>query len=76
MQDIVTLQTLQNNVGKVVEQLSYFIDMETEMQTLEELAADQTKYKIVANKLMSLIELRDALLQDSSWQRQTAVMRK
>ena len=40
MEDIVTLQTLQNNVGNVVEQLSYFIDMETEMQTLEELAAD------------------------------------
>jgi len=34
MEDVVTLQTFQNNVGKVVEQLSYFIDMETEMQNL------------------------------------------
>lgn len=34
MEDIVTLQIFQNNVGKVVEQLSYFIDMESEMQNL------------------------------------------
>jgi hypothetical protein len=76
MEDIVTLQIFQNNVGKVVEQLSYFIDMETEMQNLERLAEDESKYQIVANKLLNLIELRDALLEDSSWQRETAVMRK
>jgi hypothetical protein len=29
MEDVVTLQTFQSNVGKVVEQLSYFIDMES-----------------------------------------------
>ena len=29
MEDIVTLSTFQNNLGKVIEQLSYFIDMET-----------------------------------------------
>ena len=29
MEDILTLQIFQNNVGKVVEQLSYFIDMES-----------------------------------------------
>lgn len=29
MEDIVTLQVFQNNVGKVIEQLSYFIDMES-----------------------------------------------
>jgi len=29
MEDIITLQIFQNNVGKVVEQLSYFIDMES-----------------------------------------------
>lgn len=69
MEDVVTLQTFQNNVGKVVEQLSYFIDMETEMQNLERMAEDEGKYQIVANKLLSLIELRDALLEDSSWQR-------
>lgn len=69
MEDVVTLQTFQNNVGKVVEQLSYFIDMETEMQNLERMAEDESKYQIVANKLLSLIELRDALLEDSSWQR-------
>ena len=34
IEDVVTLQTCQSNVGKVVEQLSYFIDMETEMQNL------------------------------------------
>jgi hypothetical protein len=34
MEDVVTLQVFQANVGKVVEQLSYFIDMETEMQNL------------------------------------------
>lgn len=76
MEDVVTLQTFQANVGKVVEQLSYFIDMETEMQALERLAEDESKYQLVASKLMSLIELRDALLDDSSWQRETAVMRK
>ena len=34
MEDIVTLHVSQSNVGKVIEQLSYFIDMESEMQTL------------------------------------------
>lgn len=34
MEDVLTLQTFQTNVGKVVEQLSYFIDMESEMHTL------------------------------------------
>ena len=29
MEDVLTLQIFQNNVGKVVEQLSYFIDMES-----------------------------------------------
>jgi hypothetical protein len=69
MEDIITLHVFQNNVGKVVEQLSYFIDMETEMQTLEKMAEDETKYLIVGNKLLNLIELRDALLDDSAWQR-------
>lgn len=30
----------------------------------------------MAGKLLSLIELRDALLEDSSWQHETQVMRK
>jgi len=34
MEDVLTLHIFQTNVGKVIEQLSYFIDMETEMQTL------------------------------------------
>ena len=76
MEDVITLQVFQTNVGKVVEQLSYFIDMEAEMQNLEKLAEDETKYLIVGNKLLNLIELRDALLEDSSWQRETAIMRK
>ena len=29
MEDVLTLQVFQNNVGKVVEQLSHFIDMES-----------------------------------------------
>jgi hypothetical protein len=40
MEDIVNLQIFQNNIGKVIEQLSYFIDMETEMQNLEKMAED------------------------------------
>ncbi len=34
MEDVITLHTFQTNVGKVIEQLSYFIDMESEMQNL------------------------------------------
>lgn len=57
-----TLQVFQSNVSKVNEQLTYFIDMESEMQKLEKLAEDENKYLIVGTKLLNLIELRDALL--------------
>lgn len=40
MEDVITLHIFQNNVSKVVEQLSYFIDMEAEMQILEKMAED------------------------------------
>ena len=40
------------------------------------MAEDESKYLLVAGKLLSLIELRDALLDDSSWQHETQVMRK
>lgn len=50
--------------------------MDSEMQKLQKLAEDENKYLIVGTKLLNLIELRDALLEDSSWQRETAIMRK
>lgn len=62
MEDVLTLQVFQSNVSKVNEQLTYFIDMESEMQKLEKLAEDENKYLIVGTKLLNLIELRDALL--------------
>ena len=34
MEDVSTLGIFENNVGKVVEQLTYFIDMESEMTKL------------------------------------------
>ena len=60
----------------VIEQLTYFIDMENEMAKLHKLAEDETKYEVVNLKLLNLISLRDALLEDTSWKRETAVMRK
>lgn len=38
MDDVLTLSQFQANVAKVVEQLTYFIDMDQEMQKLEKLA--------------------------------------
>lgn len=40
------------------------------------MAEDESKYLIVGNKLLNLIELRDALLEDSAWQRETSIMKK
>ena len=40
MEDIKMLNIFQNNVGKVIEQLTYFIDMEQEMSKLQKLAED------------------------------------
>ena len=40
MDDIKMLNVFQNNVGKVIEQLTYFIDMEQEMSKLQKLAED------------------------------------
>lgn len=40
------------------------------------MAEDEGKYEEVNLKLLNLISLRDALLEDSSWKRETAIMRK
>ena len=61
-------------MGKVIEQLTYFIDMEKEMAKLHKLAEDETKYEVVNLKLLNLITLREALLDDTSWKRETAIM--
>lgn len=59
-----------------MEQLTYFIDMESEMGKLQKMAEDESKYELVNLKLLNLISLRDALLEDTSWKRETAIMRK
>lgn len=76
MEDINALNVYKNNIGKVIEQLTYFIDMESEMARLQKMAEDETKYLAVNNKLLNLLALRDALSEDSSWQRETAIMRQ
>ena len=76
MEDVSALHTYENNMSKVIEQLTYFIDMESEMNKLEKMAEDESKYEEVNLKLLNLISLRDALLEDSAWKRETAVMRK
>lgn len=62
MEDVGALQTSENNLAKVIEQLTYFIDMESEMSKLEKLAEDENKYEQVNLKLLNLISLRDALM--------------
>lgn len=61
MEDIAALNIYENNLGKVIEQLTYFIDMESEMNKLQKMAEDENKYLAVNSKLMNLIALRDAL---------------
>ena len=46
------------------------------MQLMEKWAEDESKHLAVAKKLSSLLQLRDALLEDSSWEREAAIMRK
>ena len=46
------------------------------MAKLHKLAEDETKYEVVNLKLLNLITLREALLDDTSWKRETAIMRK
>lgn len=41
------------------------------MAKLQKMAEDKQKYLIVNMKLLNLISLRDALLEDSSWKRLT-----
>ena len=60
----------------MIEQLTYFIDMDNEMNKLQKMAEDESKYQIVNIKLLNLITLRDALLEDSSWKGESAMMRK
>ena len=76
MEDIKALNVYKNNIGKVIQQLTYFIDMESEMSKLQKMAEDESKYLAVNNKLLNLLALRDALSDDSSWQRETAIMRR
>ena len=76
MEDVTSLSVFEQNVGTVIEQLTYFIDMENEMAKLHKMAEDQSKYENVNLKLLNLTTLRDALLEDTSWKRETAIMRK
>jgi hypothetical protein len=50
--------------------------MDNEMNKLQKMAEDESKYQIVNIKLLNLITLRDALLEDSSWKGESAMMRK
>ncbi len=76
MEDVISLTVFQNNLAKVIEQLTYFIDMDSEMHKLQKMAQDQTKYTMVSQKLQNLIALRDAIIQDSAWQREAGLMTK
>lgn len=76
MEDIAALNIYENNLGKVIEQLTYFIDMESEMNKLQKMAEDENKYLAVNSKLMNLIALRDALSEDSAWRNESAIMRR
>lgn len=40
MDHVYTLQTFVGNLGKVIEQLTYFVDMESELQKLQKLSED------------------------------------
>lgn len=76
MDHVYTLQTFVGNLGKVIEQLTYFVDMESELQKLQKLSEDESKYLYVNQKLLNLIELRNVLLEDVAWQRENTLMRK
>ena len=69
MENVYTLQIFTTNLSKVIEQLTYFIDMETELSKLQKFAEDENKYLYVNSKLLNLIELRNVLLEDVTWQR-------
>ena len=40
MEDVTSLSVFEQNVGTVIEQLTYFIDMENEMAKLHKMAED------------------------------------
>ena len=40
------------------------------------MSEDESKYMYVNQKLLNLIELRNALLEDVTWQRENTLMRK
>ena len=40
MEHVYTLQTFMSNINKVIEQLTYFVDMESELSKLQKLSED------------------------------------
>jgi hypothetical protein len=40
MEHVYTLQTFISNINKVIEQLTYFVDMESELSKLQKLSED------------------------------------
>ena len=46
------------------------------MAKLQKMAEDEAKYEAVNLKLLNLISLREALMEDTSWKRETMVMKK
>ncbi len=67
MQEVGSLDTFQRNTTTAIEQLAYFINMDEELNKLQKMAEDESKYLFISSKLLSLIELRNAILEDVTW---------